>query len=88
MSDNDPLKNVQEFAIALNGRISDLLVRVEALRRALSPLGLSQEMFDEQFFAVQKEFHEYRDRELPKAVAQAHDEQIRKLLEATKGPKH
>ncbi len=85
--DDDAFDTVQRFVLAMNDRIDDLFVRVEALRRAVGPVGLSQQQYEESLRAVQKELQDYRDRETPKLTALENGAQIRRLLEkSTKQP--
>ena len=84
---DDPLENVQRFALSLSERINDLLVRVEALRRSVEPLGVSREIFDQHFHAVFAELSEFRNAQLAKAVGKESDARIRQLLESIEEPK-
>lgn len=87
MTDNDPLHNVQAYALSLGDRLNDLLARVEALRLLLVPLGISAAQFDAVFREVSAEIAAYHQQKHAAAVASALDARIRQLLDGFEGPR-
>lgn len=86
--DKDELHNVQGFTLELRERIDNLLIRFEALRRLLEPLGVTPAQYDQMFHVVTAEFRQAADRKRQRDLERASDARAVQRLSEYQGPEN